>query len=387
MGASPGRVILGVMALRPAATLLALCLVGCAVSRTAAGQGAEIGLELVAARLDNPLYVTHAGDDRLFVVEQPGRIRIVESGRVLPAPFLDISRRVAFGGERGLLGLAFHPDYRRNGRFFVNYTRDPDGATVIAEYHASADPDRAAPAEKLLLLVPQPYPNHNGGMVEFGPDGLLYLGLGDGGSGGDPGNRAQNTYELLGKILRIDVDRGAPYRIPPDNPFAAGGGRAEVFAWGLRNPWRFSFDRETGALWVGDVGQDAWEEVDVVRRGGNYGWRVMEGRHCFRPPRGCETRGLEPPVAEYAHSGGRCSVIGGYVYHGRRVPRLAGTYVSGDYCSGEIFGLTNGAPRVLLATHQWISSFGEDRAGELYVVDLKGSVHRIVAPDRTANDR
>jgi glucose/arabinose dehydrogenase len=232
-----------------------------------------IALELVASGLRHPVYVTHAGDGSgcLFVVEQEGRVRIVEDGILHETPFLDIANRVLSGGERGLLGVAFHPDYARNGRYFVNYTRRPDGATVVAEYRRSADPDRSLDDERVLLLVPQPYPNHNGGMLAFGPDGYLYIGLGDGGSAGDPGNRAQNTQELLGKLLRIDVDRGTPYAIPRDNPFAGGGGRVEIFAFGFRNPWRFSFDRETGELWAADVGQDDWEEIDLVTRGGNYG--------------------------------------------------------------------------------------------------------------------
>jgi glucose/arabinose dehydrogenase len=334
-------------------------------------------LELVASGLDTPLYVTHAGDDRLFVLEQPGRIRIVQGGRLLEAPFLDITRRVLAGGERGLLGLAFHPEYGKNGRFFVDYTREPDGATVVAEYRVSADPNAATTDERVLLVVAQPYANHNGGMVEFGPDRLLYIALGDGGAGGDPGDRAQNRDELLGKILRIDVDRGSPYGIPPDNPFARGGGRPEVFATGLRNPWRFSFDRTTGELWAGDVGQSSWEEVDVVRRGGNYGWRIMEGTHCYQPRTGCATDGLERPVLEYRNGGGRCSVIGGYVYRGRRIPSLTGHYVFGDYCSGEVFAFA-GASRVLLSSHLWIASFGEDRDGELYVVGHKGTVHRLI---------
>jgi glucose/arabinose dehydrogenase len=350
---------------------------------------------IVTGGLRDPLYVTHAGDGsgRLFVVEQPGRIRIVENGRLIEPPFLDISRRVRSGGEQGLLGLAFHPAYARNGRYFLNYTRVPDAATVVAEYRVSENPNVSLIDEKVLLVVPQPYPNHKGGMVEFGPDGFLYIALGDGGSGGDPGNRGQNRHELLGKILRIDVDRGVPYAIPPDNPFAAGGGRPEVYAYGLRNPWRFSFDRKTGELWAADVGQDDWEEIDVVRRGGNYGWRIMEGNHCFSPPTGCVTSGLVPPVAEYRNRRPRCSVTGGYVYRGSRIPSLLGTYVYGDYCSGEIFGLVNvtgGAPsvlgtasvsttpRVLLSTHLKISSFGQDQAGELYVVGHEGTVHRIV---------
>ena len=344
---------------------------------------------IVTDGLRNPLYVTHAGDGsgRLFVLEQPGRIRIVENGRLRETPFLDISSRVRSGGEQGLLGLAFHPDYRRNGRFIINYNRDSDGATVLAEYRVADNPNLARQAEKLLMVVPQPYANHNGGMVAFGPDGFLYIARGDGGAGGDPGNRAQNRQELLGKILRIDVDQGTPYAIPGDNPFAAGGGRPEIFAYGLRNPWRFSFDRKTGELWAGDVGQDDWEEIDLVRQGANYGWRVMEGNHCFSPSVGCLASGLAPPVAEYRNERPRCSITGGYVYRGTRVPGLVGTYVYGDYCSGEVFGLSRvvqsaagvlNTPRVLLSTRLKISSFGEDQDGELYVVGHAGTVHRIV---------
>lgn len=344
-----------------------------------------IALEpVVSGGLRHPVYVTHAGDGsgRLFVVEQPGRIRIVTGGRLLEAPFLDLTDRVRYGGEQGLLGLAFHPAYRANGRFFVNYVRRSDGATVIAEFRVSSDPDRAQPAEKPLLVVAQPYPNHKGGMVEFGPDGLLYLALGDGGSAGDPGNRAQNTHELLGKLLRIDVDRGTPYAIPRDNPFAGGGGRPEIFAYGLRNPWRFSFDRETGELWAADVGQDDWEEIDLVTRGGNYGWRIMEGAHCFRPREGCARGGLIPPVAEYGHEQGRCAITGGYVYRGRRLPALRGAYIYGDYCSGELFALTEGRPHRLLKTELQIASFGQDQDGELYVVDHGGTIHRIALARR-----
>ncbi|MEW6543785.1 MAG: PQQ-dependent sugar dehydrogenase [Nitrospirota bacterium] len=341
-------------------------------------------LPVVETGLSNPLFVTHAGDGsgRLFIVEQPGRIRIVRNGRLRERPFLDLTGRVRFGEERGLLGLAFHPAYVRNGRFVVNYTRAPDGATVIAEYRVSEDSDLALQTEKVLLVVPQPYPNHNGGMAEFGPDGYLYAGLGDGGAGGDPENRGQNRQELLGKILRIDVDRGTPYAIPPDNPFAAGGGRPEIFALGFRNPWRFSFDRATGALWVADVGQDDWEEVDLVRPGGNYGWRIMEGAHCFLPRTGCPTEGLVLPVAEYANRGSRCSIIGGYVYRGSRIKGLVGVYVYGDYCSGEIFGLRDGQPQVLLSSGLKISSFGQDQAGELYVVGHEGTVNRIAEASR-----
>lgn len=338
---------------------------------------------VVSGGLRHPTYVTHArdGSGRLFVLEQPGRIRIIKNGRLLETPFLDITRRVrSSGAEQGLLGLAFHPAYPKNGRYFINYTREPDGATVVAEYHVSENPDISLRDEQVILLIPQPYPNHNGGMIEFGPDGYLYIGMGDGGSRGDPENRAQNKEELLGKMLRIEVDHGSPYAIPPDNPFAQGGGRPEIFAYGLRNPWRFSFDRETGELWAADVGQYDWEEIDLVQRGGNYGWRIMEGRHCFSPKHGCTTEGLELPVAEYATRSPRCSITGGYVYRGRSIPGLRGVYVYGDYCSGEVFGFVKGegAQHVLLSTGRNISSFGEDQDGELYVVDHGGSVHRIV---------
>ncbi len=335
---------------------------------------------LVAEGLEHPVYVAPAGDGsgRLFVVEQPGRIRIVKQGRLLAPPFLDIADRVRHAGEQGLLGLAFHPAYAQNGRFFVNFVRRSDGVTVIAEFRVSSNPDIAQKNERQLLIVAQPYPNHKGGMVEFGPDGFLYIALGDGGAGGDPGNRGQNRNELLGKLLRIDVDRGTPYAIPNDNPFAAGGGRPEIFAYGLRNPWRFSFDRQTGELWAADVGQNEWEEIDVVKRGGNYGWRLMEGAHCFLPRDGCARDGLIPPVAEYGHDKGRCSITGGYVYRGSRLPALRGAYIYGDYCSGEIFALAEGRQHVLLKTGLQIASFGQDRDGELYVVDHGGSIHRIV---------
>jgi len=402
-------------------TVWFMVMAGVAGVPASAGTLPAITLEpVISGGLRHPVYVTHAGDGsgRLFIVEQPGRIRIVqpvasprgEQGRMLEAPFLDLTDLVRYGGEQGLLGLAFHPSYKANGRFVVNYTRRPDGATVVAEFRVSAQPNVARTAEKQLLVIPQPYANHNGGMVEFGPDGFLYIALGDGGSGGDPGNRGQNTNELLGKLLRIDVDRGAPasppasrpesrgtpggapYGIPKDNPFAADsgpvrrslgeGGRPEIFAYGLRNPWRFSFDRQTGELWAADVGQNEWEEIDIIKRGGNYGWRTMEGAHCFLPRERCSQKGLMPPVAEYAHEKGRCSITGGYVYRGARLPALQGAYLYGDYCSGEIFSLTNGAQRTLLATGLQIASFGQDQAGELYVVGHGGTVHRIVEARR-----
>ena len=340
-----------------------------------------------APSLKSPVFLTHARDQsgRLFIVEQPGIIRILEKGKLLEAPFLDIKERVLFGGEQGLLGLAFHPEYRLNGRFFVNYTRKDDGATVIAEYHRSEQVDRAGREERVLLLIPQPYPNHNGGMIAFGPDGYLYIGMGDGGSGGDPQNRAQNKDELLGKLLRIDVNNLVPYGIPTDNPFLKSKESHEVFAIGLRNPWRFSFDRETGDLWLADVGQNRWEEVNVVRKGGNYGWHVMEGFHCFNLQEPCGKEKFTSPVLEYDHQGGRCSIIGGYVYRGRAIPALVGVYIYGDYCSGEVLavrtaegGGLGGEPYLLLRTKVHISSFGEDDRGELYVLDHEGAVYQLV---------
>ncbi len=340
---------------------------------------------IVTEGLANPVFLTHAGDgaQRLYVIEQPGRIRVLEGQSVLPTPFLDITKQVLSGGERGLLGLTFHPNYGKNGRFFVNYTRKPDGATVIAEYHRGPT-STASAHERVLLIVPQPYPNHNGGMLAFGPDGYLYIGLGDGGSAGDPENRAQNPEDLLGKILRIDVDQGDPYGIPTDNPFAQQGGRPEIYALGFRNPWRFSFDLQTGNLWVADVGQSKWEEIDLVSNGGNYGWRMLEGTHCFHPPTDCQRSASTQPLYEYEHEKGRCSIIGGYVYRGQALASLQGSYLYGDFCSGEIFafsdsslGQTPREPLVILKTVLRISSFGVDGADELYVLDHKGGIYRL----------
>ena len=349
------------------------------LSLAAGPAAAQLELEPVVEGLERPVFLTHAGDGsgRRFVVEQAGRILILEQGGLLAEPFLDIRDRVLAGGERGLLGLAFHPRFARNGRYFVHYTRRDDGASVLAEYRVSPDPDRSRRLERVLLTVAQPFDNHNGGMIAFGPDRFLYIGLGDGGAHNDPGNRAQNPEVLLGKILRIRV-RGRPYDIPEDNPFAAGGGRPEIFALGLRNPWRFSFDQQNGRLLAGDVGEAHREEINRIRRGRNYGWRILEGTRCHRPRRGCERDGLEPPLTEYRHQGGRCSVTGGYVYRGRALPGLDGTFLFGDYCSGEIFGLRQGRRSVLLDSELTIASFGEDEAGELYVLDHSGgAVHRI----------
>ena len=346
--------------------------------------GTDVSLKtLIAKGLSQPIFLTHSGDGsgRLFVVEQNGRILILENGKLLPTPFLDIAPLLSTGGERGLLGLAFHPRYKENGRYFLNYTRDQDGATVIAEYRVSSNSNRSGMREVVLLVIPQPYGNHNGGMVAFGPEGYLFIATGDGGAGGDPGNRGQNPSELLGKILRIDVDHGSPYGIPSTNPFADEGGRPEIFALGFRNPWRFSFDRKTGELWAGDVGQNSWEEINIVKLGENHGWRLLEGKHCFKPDEGCrQSDNVTMPVTEYANAGPRCSVIGGYVYRGSDVASLQGTYLFADYCSGEIFGFRDGKQQVLLDTDLQITSFGEDEKGELYVINHNGSIHRIINP-------
>jgi glucose/arabinose dehydrogenase len=354
--------------------------------RPLCAQPGGVALQLSFSGLNNPDYITNArdGSNRLFIIEQPGIISVVRPGTSSRTTFLDISARVLFGGEQGLLGLAFHPQFASNGRFFVDYTRRPDGATVIAEYHVSdSNVNVADSSENVLLLIPQPYVNHNGGMLEFGPDGYLYIGMGDGGSANDPENRAQNTFELLGKILRIDVDRPTP---PPTNPYANGrSGRPEIYAIGLRNPFRFSFDPATGQLYVGDVGQDQREEVDIVTVGGNYGWRVWEGTRCTSlGPAPCSTAGYIFPIAEYDHStNGRCSIIGGYVYRGSRQTFPYGSYVYGDYCSGELFLLQGGVQSVVTRTNLNITSFGEDESGELYVVGQGGTISRIVDPSAT----
>jgi glucose/arabinose dehydrogenase len=350
----------------------------------------RIALEPILAGLAQPVYVTHPrdGSGRLFVVEQGGLVKVLAPGAGAPTAFLDLTGRVLPGGERGLLGLAFHPRFAENRRFFVNYTRRPDGATVVAEYRAStADPDRADTSEVPLLVIPQPFANHNGGMIEFGPDGFLYLGMGDGGSAFDPLRRAQDPFSLLGKMVRIDVDpppgAASAYVSPPDNPFAGSqAGLPEIYALGLRNPWRFSFDRATGALLVGDVGQGEREEISLVTRGGNYGWPILEGTECTAiAPERCGDPRFVPPLTEYAHAGGRCAVTGGYAYRGSAGTLPAGAYVYGDFCTGEIFLLEEGVPGLLLASGLSISSFGEDQDGEIYMVGLGGTVSRLTNPD------
>jgi glucose/arabinose dehydrogenase len=386
-----------------AATALAAVLVALATSTTsqAAFDPAAVRLSLlrVAGGLEAPLLVTNAGDGtrRLFVIEQAGRIRIVRSGTVAPTPFLDVSARISSGGERGLLGLAFHPAYESNGRFYVDYT-DLAGNTVLSEFTAStSEPDIAfASSERVLLRIVQPYANHNGGALAFGPDGFLYIATGDGGSGGDPGNRAQSLATRLGKLLRIDVDTrtgSLRYGVPRTNPFVGRYGLDEIWALGLRNPWRFSFDRTTGDLWIGDVGQSGWEEIDRATRtsgggrGRNFGWRILEGRACYKPAVGCSMSGKTPPIAVYSHSLG-CAVTGGYVYRGAGSPILRGAYLFGDYCSGRIWSLTAAGPsvqtpRLLLSSGRAIASFGEDEAGEIYIADLAaGEILRVVATPR-----
>jgi glucose/arabinose dehydrogenase len=346
----------------------------------------------VASGLDSPVDLKAAPGDRsrLFVVEQGGRIRILRDGRPLPQPFLDVTAKISSGGERGLLGLAFHPRYAENGRFFVNYT-DRSGDTHVAEFHVSGNPDLAdAGSERTILLVEQPFANHNGGGLAFGNDGMLYAGLGDGGSAGDPLGNGQNLRTRLGKMLRLDVDRSG--FVPPDNPFVSTPGAApEIWAFGLRNPWRFAFDAATGDLYIGDVGQDAFEEVDVgsaTRHGGeNYGWNVMEGTHCFRSS-SCSPAGLTLPVLDYGHDGGSCSVTGGVVYRGCRMPGYAGTYFYGDFCSAFVrsFRLQGGAAA---EQRDWtntlgvgvgqISSFGVDADGEIYILDYSdGEIYEVV---------
>ena len=345
----------------------------------------------VVSGLSQPLDLQSVPEDpeRLYVVEQGGRIRVVRNGQLQPAPFLDISVQLSSGGERGLLGLAFHPQFATNRRFFVNYTRRASGATVIAEFRAASADEADAGSERQFLLVPQPFANHNGGGVVFGDDGFLYVALGDGGSGGDPLGNGQSLDTFLGKILRIDVDAGAPYAVPFDNPFVSTpGALPEIWAYGLRNPFRIAFHRATGDLYIGDVGQGSFEEIDIglASRGGgeNYGWNVTEGFACYSPASGCDATGLTPPVLAYSHAEG-CSVTGGVVYAGCRMPDLVGTYFYGDFCTAFVrsFRLVGGEA----AEHRdWtsglggidqITSFGTDAGGEVYVVDRDGEVYRL----------
>jgi len=351
--------------------------------------------ELFVSGLESPVYVTApAGDPRVFVVEQPGRIQIYDQNGAHISTFLDIAGLVGFGGEQGLLGLAFSPTYATDRKFYVNYTNNA-GDTIIARYFASpGNPDLATPNGQIVLTIGQPFSNHNGGRIAFGPDGYLYIGMGDGGSGGDPEGNGQDIEVLLGKILRIHVNGLSPtYTNPPDNPFVGGPGRDEIWAYGMRNPWGLMFDSETGDLYVVDVGQGDWEEVNVQPAsssgGENYGWNIMEGRHCYEPPSDCDETGLVLPVHEYSHSAG-CSVTGGTVYRGA-IPSIQGHYFFADFCTERIWsfvwdgggGITDFTDRTAdLApgggrTIDSISGFGTDALDELYICDLGGEVFRI----------
>ena len=337
-----------------------------------------------------PVFVTSPPGDqeRLFVVEQAGRVRILKNDIPLATPFLDLRTKITAGGERGLLSIAFHPQYAINGVFYVYFT-DRNGNIRIVRYSVSGNPDVAneASADTVIGIAHPVYANHNGGQLQFGPDGLLYAGTGDGGGGGDPDENAQNPSSLLGKLLRLDVNVASGHAVPSDNPFGS-----EVWGYGLRNPWRFSFDRQTGDLYIGDVGQNLWEEVDVslastgLGKGVNYGWDVMEGTHCYEPASGCDQSAKLLPVVEYSHAGGACTVVGGYVYRGTRVPALAGHYLYADYCSGIVksFRFVGGAVTdgrdwtADLSPGTGITSFGEDADGDVYIMTESGGLYRIV---------
>jgi len=333
--------------------------------------------ETVVSGLSRPVELKHAGDERLFIIEKVGRIRVVQDGNLVDFPFLNIVDRVGSrANEQGLLGLAFHPNYAENGLFYVNYT-DRDGNTVIARFQVTPDPNVADPtSETVLLRAKQPFNNHNGGAMAFGPDGYLYLGLGDGGSGGDPQGNGQKLDTFLGKILRIDIDSVEPYAIPADNPYGN-----EIWAYGLRNPWRFSFDSQTGDLYIGDVGQNQWEEIDFVAAGTpggiNFGWNILEGTH---PYNGSQQESFVSPVAEYDHEQG-CSITGGYVYRGS-MPEWNGIYLYGDYCMGTVWGLIHSdggwQNQVLFGVGGNITSFGQDNAGEVYLVLDSGQILRLI---------
>jgi glucose/arabinose dehydrogenase len=350
-----------------------------------------LSLRVVASGLSNPVYLTSPPRDaRLFIVQQNGLIRVVKNGSLLPAPFLDIRNLVSRRSEEGLLSMAFHPNYAANGFFYVDYT-DRNRDIRVVRYHVSgANRDRADPGSaKTILTVPhRSFPNHNGGLVMFGPDGKLYIGTGDGGGEGDPLGNGQKLSTLLGKILRIDVNAGNPYAIPSDNPFVGRpGARGEIWAYGLRNPWRYAFDRAANRIYIADVGQAAWEEVDIQSAraaGRNYGWKIMEGRHCFSPRTNCNMRGLTLPQFEYSHAQG-CAIIGGFVYRGSRIPSLVGRYLYSDLCGGWLRSfLFNGG---VTEHKQWNAggfgtptSFGEDSAHELYLLSQNGRVYRIEPP-------
>lgn len=340
----------------------------------------------------NPVDFQHPGDgsNRAFIVEQRGIIRVAENNDDAVSTtknFLNITGRVADGGEMGLLGLAFHPDYSINGYFFVNYTKDNPRETIISRFKVSGSNRDSADADSELIImrISQPFENHNGGQIAFGPDTMLYIALGDGGSRGDPGNRAQNLDSLLGKILRINVDSASlplNYSIPPDNPFAGNvdGYREEIYAYGLRNPWRFSFDFSTGKLWCSDVGQDDWEEINIIEKGKNFGWRCYEGKHEYNLS-GCNDTGYVFPIWEYSHSEGR-SITGGYVYNGDSIPELSGKYIYADFISGKVWaliydGINPALNEFLLTAPGGVSSFGVDQNNELFLCSFDGKIYKL----------
>ena len=358
--------------------------------------GPNIQLEPIISGINSPVAITHAGDGsgRLFITLKVGEVLIYDGSQLLPTPFLDIGSLITSGNERGLLSVAFHPNYSANGFLYVNYT-DLNGDTVIARYQVSADPNVVdTTSAAILLTIPQPSTNHNGGQLQFGPDGYLYIGMGDGGFGGDPLNNAQNPNSLLGKMLRIDVDAGSPYAIPPDNPFVSDpSAKPESWALGLRNPWRFSFDRLTGDLFIADVGQGNYEEVNFQPAdsdgGENYGWRLMEGNQCYDPSTGCNDGSLTLPIIEYDHSLDNCSITGGYRYRGALYSGLAGIYFYADFCSGRIWGAFQNASgdwttEELLDTGLSITTFGEDEGGELYLAHFSSSDGTIYKVTETA---
>lgn len=394
-------------------TFVAMLFAACQLAPQPA-RNVRLDIKEVATGFNQPLYITNAGDGsgRIFIVEHAGVIKILKDGKTLEKPFLDISakgldrvsRPKDESDERGLLGVAFHPDYEKNGRFFVHYTKVEEDTTIIAEYKVSADDPNVAGAEEKIILGPikQPQWNHNGGMVEFGPDGYLYIGMGDGGFRDDTGpghnpeiGNGQDTATLLGKILRIDVDKPqAPlaYGIPKDNPFVGKDPAKflpEIYATGMRNPWRFSFDRKTGRLFCGDVGQKLWEEVNIIENGGNYGWRFMEGNQCFNPAENCELPGMKRPIHVYDHSEdkGGLSITGGYVYRGKQFPAMNGLYVFADYSSSRIWTLREEkdgtwTSQEHLRPQFYIPTFGEDEAGEIYLCNkFRGVIFQVTAEE------
>lgn len=373
--------------------VLGLALIAAAPTAAQNGQYIDLRLEKLVDGLDNPVQMVDPNDGtgRFFIVEKPGKILILKDGKVADQPFLDIANQVSTGSEQGLLSMALHPDFAKNGEFFIDYT-DAKGNTQVERWNVSkTDANAADPSsKKTILTVQQPYSNHNGGLLLFGPDGMLYIGLGDGGSEGDPLHNGQNLDTLLSKILRVDVDTTTgdlAYGIPKDNPFVnKSDTRPETWVWGLRNPWRFSFDKKTGDLLIGDVGQDEYEEADLApagKGGFNFGWSTMEADSCYKAS-SCDQQGLTKPFFFYSHQDGGCSITGGYVYRGSKIQGLDGTYLAADYCSGLLWqvhpdgkgGWTVDEP---ISTGTTPSSFAEDASGELYLIDLQGAIYKIIA--------